>query len=635
MQITLKDGKIIEVERGSFPLDVIKQEKISTDKRFIAAKIGDTVIGLNDPIVKDASVEFLTYDDPAGREVFLHSSAHLMAQAVKELYPDAQLGIGPALEDTFYYDIKLPEFLKPEELQRIEKRMKKLAQRGLTIERKELSREEAIELFKAKGEHLKVELLEEMEEDISIYQQGDFVDLCRGPHLPNTSWMKHFKLLSLAGAYWRGDESQPMLQRIYGTSYPTAEELEEHIKRYEEAKKRDHRRIGKALDLFSFHPEAPGTPFWHPKGLVLYEEVVKYWTEVHNAKGYKLVRTPVVLSDTIWRKSGHYEHYYENMYFTSVEDRDYAIKPMNCPGGLLIYKTKQYSYRDLPLRMGELCLVHRYEKSGELHGLVRVRAFSIDDAHIFCLPEQIEDEVVGVINLILDFYRAFGFEDYHIELSTKPEKSIGTAESWERAEAALGNALKTADIPYVINPGDGAFYGPKIDFHFRDCLNRSWQCGTIQLDFSMPERFDLEYVDANGVKQRPAMIHRAVLGSLERFIGLLIEQYAGDFPFWLAPVQARVLPITDQQNEYALDVKQQLEDAGIRTEVDLRNEKVGRKIRDSEIEKVPIMLITGKLEAEEGTVSLRQRGKGDQGSSSLAEVVSYLQNSIEKRQGLT
>ncbi len=635
MQITLKDGKIIEVERGSFPLDVIKQEKISTDKRFIAAKIGDTVIGLNDPIVKDASVEFLTYDDPAGREVFLHSSAHLMAQAVKELYPDAQLGIGPALEDTFYYDIKLPEFLKPEELQRIEKRMKKLAQRGLTIERKELGREEAMELFKAKGEHLKVELLEEMEEDISIYQQGDFVDLCRGPHLPNTSWMKHFKLLSLAGAYWRGDESQPMLQRIYGTSYPTAEELEEHIKRYEEAKKRDHRRIGKALDLFSFHPEAPGTPFWHPKGLVLYEEVVKYWTEVHNAKGYKLVRTPVVLSDTLWRKSGHYEHYYENMYFTSVEDRDYAIKPMNCPGGLLIYKTKQYSYRDLPLRMGELGLVHRYEKSGELHGLVRVRAFSIDDAHIFCLPEQIEDEVVGVINLILDFYRAFGFEDYHIELSTKPEKSIGTAESWERAEAALGNALKTADIPYVINPGDGAFYGPKIDFHFRDCLNRSWQCGTIQLDFSMPERFDLEYVDANGVKQRPAMIHRAVLGSLERFIGLLIEQYAGDFPFWLAPVQARVLPITDQQNEYALDVKQQLEDAGIRAEVDLRNEKVGRKIRDSEIEKVPIMLIAGKREAEEGTVSLRQRGKGDQGSSSLAEVVSYLQNSIEKRQGLT
>ena len=634
MQIALQNGSKVEVPAGSTPLDILINQGLSEDGKILAARVDDSVVDLTLPIPSDAKLDFVTFDDRQGREVYLHSTAHLMAQAVKELYPEAQLGIGPALKDTFYYDIKLPEFLSPDALPRIEKRMTKIAQKALPIERREISREEAITLFKERGEHLKVELLEEMEDTVTVYQQGDFIDLCRGPHLPNTSWIKHFKLLSLAGAYWRGDESQPMLQRIYGTSYLTAEALDEHLRRYEEAQKRDHRRLGKALDLFSFHPEAPGTPFWHPKGLVLYNEVVNYWTEIHERNGYKLVSTPIVLSDSLWHRSGHYDNYRENMYFTRVEDRDYAIKPMNCPGGLLIYKSHQYSYKDLPLRMGELGLVHRFEKSGELHGLIRVRAFSIDDAHIFCLPEQIEDEVVGVIHLTLDFYKSFGFEDYYVELSTQPEKSIGSAETWRTAEAALSSALAKAGIPYELNPGEGAFYGPKIDFHFRDCLSRSWQCGTIQLDFSMPERFELEYTGSDGEKHHPVMIHRAILGSLERFIGLLIEQYAGDFPLWLAPVQARILPITDQQNDFAVEVRKQMLAADIRAEADLRNEKIGRKIREAEIEKVPIMLIVGQREAEDGSVSMRLKGIGDQGKRSIEEVITHMKDVIKDKRSL-
>jgi threonyl-tRNA synthetase len=625
----------IHVPRDVSPLSVLQTENVPGLQQYVAARLGDTLWDLNRPLPEEAEVQLLTYADRKGREVYLHSSAHLMAQAVRELYPEAQLGIGPALEDTFYYDIKLPEFLKEEEISRIEKRMAKIAQKGLPVERIELGRAEAVELFKERGEHLKVELLEDMEDPVSMYKQGDFIDLCRGPHLPNTSWIKHFKLLNLAGAYWRDDETQPMLQRIYGTAYPTKEELEDHIQRYEEAKKRDHRRLGKALDLYSFHPEAAGMPFWHPKGLTLYNIVVDYWTRIHEEHGYELVRTPMVLTDNLWHQSGHYENYKENMYFTSVEDRDYAIKPMNCPGGLLIYKSNQYSYRDLPLKMGELGLVHRFEKSGELHGLVRVRAFSIDDAHIFCLPEQVEDEVVKVIELILEFYKTFGFEEYHVELSTRPEKSIGTAENWQKAETALSSALAQAEIEYVLNPGEGAFYGPKIDFHFKDCLGRSWQCGTIQLDFSMPERFNLEYIGSDGEKHQPVMIHRAILGSLERFIGLLVEQYAGDFPLWLAPVQARILPITDQQNDYALEVQSKLKHAGLRVEVDLRNEKVGRKIRESELEKVPVMVVIGKREVEEGTLSLRLKGIGDQGSRTVEEVVAYMQKTIEQKQSVT
>jgi len=636
--VAIDQRTIIKISRGENALKSIKEQYPDLMGEILAVRYRDQLWDLNRPIDEDAEVIPVTFDDPAGREIFLHSSAHLMAMAVKELYPDAQLGIGPALDDTFYYDIQLPEFLKPEDLAAVEKRMKQIVKSGLPIERREMSREEAIALFKERGELLKVELLEHLEElgeneaddyeTVSVYQQGNFVDLCRGPHLPTTRWMKHFKLLSLAGAYWRGDESRQMLQRIYGTAYPTAEALEEHLQRYEEAKKRDHRRIGKDLNLFSFHPEAPGTPFWHAKGLILYEEIVNYWTKLHNENGYFLVRTPIVLTDELWHRSGHYANYKENMYFTTVDERDYAIKPMNCPGGLLIYKSQQYSYRDLPLKMGELGFVHRYEKSGELHGLVRVRAFSVDDAHIFCLPEQIEEEVVKVIDLILDFYKTFGFEDYHIELSTRPEKSIGTAETWEKAETALANALRMAEIPYELNPGDGAFYGPKIDFHFKDCLGRSWQCGTIQLDFSMPERFDLDYTGADGEKHRPVMIHRAVMGSLERFIGLLIEQYAGDFPLWLAPVQARILPITDQVNDYGEEVRKRLMAAGIRVETDLRNEKIGRKIREAELEKVPVMLIIGKKEMEDGTVSLRLKGVGDEGSRRIDDVISLLTKTI-------
>jgi len=634
MIIAFKDGSRAEFPQGVTPSDIIKKKYPADDGRFFAAKVNGEAVDLNRPIEGDAKVDFLTFEDPEGREVFRHSSAHLMAQAVRELYPGAQLGIGPALEDSFYYDMLLPQFLTPEDLEKIEGRMREIAQRNLPVTRKEVSKKDAIKLFKERGEHLKVELLPEMEDGVSVYQQGDFIDLCRGPHLPSTGLIKHFKLLSLAGAYWRGDETKPMLQRIYGTSYATAEALADHLRRHEEAKQRDHRRLGKMLDLFSFHPEAPGVPFWHPKGLVLYEQVVEYWKQIHARDGYHEVRTPIVLSDTLWRRSGHYEHYRENMYFTKAEERDFAVKPMNCPGGLLIYKSYQYSYRDLPVRMGELGLVHRFEKSGELHGLIRVRAFTVDDAHIFCLPEQIEDEVVGVINLILEVYRAFGFEDYRVELSTQPEKSIGSDETWRRAEAALGAALARIQIKYDLNPGEGAFYGPKIDFHIRDCLGRSWQCGTVQLDFSMPERFELEYIGADGERHRPAMIHRAVFGSLERFLGLLIEQYAGDFPLWLAPVQARVLPITDKQHEYARQIQARMQAAGLRVEVDSRNEKIGYKIRQAELDKVPVMLIVGGREAEKGAVSLRVKGQGDQGSKNLEEVMVLMRDAIEGKRSL-
>jgi threonyl-tRNA synthetase len=634
MIIRFKDGSHAQFPEGATPLDVLRQKQPQDEGRVVAARVNGEAVDLSRPLHSDAELEFLTFDDPEGKDVYRHSSAHLMAQAVRELYPTAQLGIGPALEDSFYYDILVPEFLTPEDLVKVEVRMAEIVQRQLPIERQEVNRDEAINLFRERGEDLKLELLQEMEGGLSVYRQGDFVDLCRGPHLPNTGYVRNFKLLSLAGAYWRGDESRPMLQRIYGTSYPTLEALEEHLRRYEEAKLRDHRRLGKLLDLFSFHPEAPGTPFWHPKGLILVEQAIKYWREIHAAHGYKEIRTPIVLSDVLWRRSGHYEHYRENMYFSRVEDRDYAIKPMNCPSGLLVFKTYQFSYRDLPQRFAELGLVHRFEKSGELHGLIRVRAFTQDDAHIFCTPEQIETEVVNLIALIQEIYRTFGFSDVRVELSTQPEKSIGSDETWRRAEAALEGALKRADLPFELNPGEGAFYGPKIDFHIRDSLGRSWQCGTIQLDFSMPELFELEYIGADGGRHRPAMIHRAILGSLERFIGLLIEHYAGDFPLWLAPVQARILPITDKQHEYAGKIKELMTKSGLRVEADQRSEKMGYKIRQAELEKVPVMLIVGGREAEAGTVSLRLKGKGDQGSKSVDDVVALMKQAVDQKESI-
>jgi threonyl-tRNA synthetase len=632
MNIKFKDGSQGQYSDGATPFEILKAKEPEATKRAVAARVNGQSVDLWRPLHADAELEFLTFDDSEGRDVYRHSSAHLMAQAVRELYPGVQLGIGPALEDSFYYDILVPEFLTPEDLEKIETRMGEIAKRKVPIQRRELSREEAITLFQERGEVLKVELLQEMEEGVSVYQQGDFVDLCRGPHLPNTGYIKNFKLLSLAGAYWRGDESRPMLQRIYGTSYPTAEQLEEHLRRHEEAKQRDHRRLGKNLDLFSFHPEAPGTPFWHPKGVILVDQAVKYWREMHTAHGYQEIRTPVVLSDVLWRQSGHYDHYRENMYFSRVEDRDYAIKPMNCPSGLLVYKTYQFSYRDLPQRFAELGLVHRFEKSGELHGLIRVRAFTQDDAHIFCTPEQIETEIVNLIGLVQEIYRTFGFTEVRVELSTQPENSIGSAEIWRRAEAALESALKKAELPHELNPGEGAFYGPKIDFHIRDSLGRSWQCGTIQLDFSMPERFELEYIGADGERHRPVMIHRAILGSLERFIGLLIEHYAGDFPLWLAPVQARILPITDKQHEYAIGVRDRMRKAGLRVEADLRSEKMGYKIRQAELEKVPVMLVVGGREAEADQVSMRLKGQGDQGAKPVNEVITLMQNAVERKQ---
>ncbi len=631
MWITFQNGSTAEFPPGVTPADILKSRFPQDDGRVLSARLNGALVDLSHPIQADAQLDFLTFENPEGRDVFLHSCAHLMAQAVRELFPAAQLGIGPALEDSFYYDIKLDSFLTPEDLERIEERMRDIARRDLPIQRLEMSREDAVRLFRDRGEELKVELLGEMEDRVSVYRQGDFVDLCRGPHLPRTGLIQHFKLLSLAGAYWRGDESRPMLQRIYGTAYPTAEALQEHLRRYEEAKQRDHRRLGKALDLFSFHPEAPGTPFWHPRGLVLYDQTVHYWRKIHAEHGYQEVRTPIVLSDSLWRRSGHYDHYRENMYFTRVEERDYAVKPMNCPGGLLIYKTYQFSYRDLPKRFAELGLVHRFEKSGELHGLIRVRAFTQDDAHIYCLPEQIESEVVNLIALVFEIYRTFGFDDVRVELSTQPEKSIGSDEIWRRSEAALEAALKKAGLAFELNPGEGAFYGPKIDFHIRDSLGRFWQCGTIQLDFSMPERFELEYIGADGGRHRPVMIHRAILGSLERFIGLLIEHYAGDFPLWLAPVQARILPITDKQHEYALKVQSSMAAEGLRVETDLRSEKIGYKIRQAELEKVPVMLVVGGREVEQAKVSLRLKGKGDQGSRSVAQVVREMKENIARK----
>ncbi|MFH1863019.1 MAG: threonine--tRNA ligase [bacterium] len=634
MRITFKDGSNEEFPSGITALEILHQKGWDHQDGYLAVSVNGELKDLTAPLIEDAELEFVSFAEPEGREVFRHSSAHLLAHAVKELYPQAQLGIGPALNDSFYYDIKFPNFLTSDEIPKIEARMAEIAARALPIERRELSKAEAIQLFKRLGEDLKVELLQELdeaEETISIYQQGDFVDLCRGPHLPNTSWIKHIKVLSLAGAYWRGDETLPMLQRIYGTSYTSEAALQEHLRRYEEAKARDHRRLGRTLDLFSFHPEAPGMPFWHPKGLIILEEVVNYWKDIHARHGYLEVKTPIVLSAQLWHRSGHFDHYRENMYFTTMEDRGYAVKPMNCPGGLLIFKTYQMSYKDFPLRLGEMGLVHRYEKSGELHGLIRVRAFTQDDAHIYCLPEQIEDEVVNLIRLIEEIYGTFGFHEVRVELSTQPEKSIGSDEIWRRSEAALEGALKKAELQFELNPGEGAFYGPKIDFHIRDCLGRSWQCGTIQLDFSMPERFELEYVGADGARHRPVMIHRAILGSLERFIGLLIEQYAADFPLWLAPVQARLLPIADDQHEYAKRIQAELKSHGLRAEADLRNEKIGYKIRQAELEKVPIMLIVGKKEVLGKTVSLRLKGKGDQGAQSLEAVIAIMKRTIAEK----
>lgn len=557
--------------------------------------------------------EKINFEDEQTRLKYRHTTSHIMAQAVKNLWPDVKLAIGPAIENGFYYDFDMDHKISDQDLLKIQKEMKKIIKANYPLERFELPREEAIKFMEDKGEDYKVELIKDLPEDevISFYKQGDFTDLCAGPHMESTGQIKAVKLQSVAGAYWRGDVNRKMLQRVYGTCFPTQEELDEYLKRLEEAKKRDHRKIGKEMDLFALYDEAPGFPFFLPKGMIIRNELENFWKMEHRKRGYEEIKTPLIMNEQLWRTSGHWDHYKDNMYFTKIDDEDYAIKPMNCPGSLLVYKRKIWSYRELPVRMGELGQVHRHELSGALHGLMRVRTFIQDDAHIFMLPEQIKDEVVGVLKLIDDIYKMFGFT-YHIELSTKPENSMGTEEEWETAENALSEAIQSIGAPYVINEGDGAFYGPKLDFHLEDSIGRTWQCGTIQLDMQMPQRFDITYVGPDGEKHRPVMIHRAIFGSIERFIGILTEHFAGKFPLWIAPVQVKLLTVTEKFVDYANEVAKKFEDAGIRAETDLRNEKIGYKLREARNERNPYICIIGEKEVEARNLTVRNNKTGEQ-----------------------
>ncbi|MGB9804591.1 threonine--tRNA ligase [Desulfofundulus sp.] len=632
VKVTLKDGSVREYEPGT-PLSRIAQDiSPRLGREALVASVDGRLVDLNAPLYRDAVVEFHTFEDEPGRDTFRHSAAHVMAQAVKRLFPEVKLAIGPAIAEGFYYDFDAEKPFTPADLERIEKEMQTIVQADLPFKRFEVSREEALERFSAAGEKYKVELINELPEDavISCYQQGEFVDLCAGPHIPSTGRLKAFKLTSVAGAYWRGDERNKMLQRIYGTAFPKKSQLEEYLFRIEEAKRRDHRKLGAELDLFSIQEEGPGFPFFHPRGMVLRNQLEQFWREEHYKRGYQEIRTPIILNRSLWERSGHWEHYRENMYFTCIDDVEYAIKPMNCPGGILVYKSRLHSYRELPIRLAELGLVHRHELSGVLHGLMRVRCFTQDDAHIFMLPSQIREEIIGVIDLVDYFYGIFGF-NYKVELSTRPEKSMGSDEIWEIATTALEEALKARGMKYKVNEGDGAFYGPKIDFHLEDCLGRTWQCGTIQLDFLMPEKFDLTYVGEDGQKHRPVMIHRVVFGSIERFIGILTEHFAGAFPTWLAPVQVRVLPIADRHASYALQVVERLEKENIRVELDARNEKVNYKIREAQAQKIPYMLVVGDREAREGTVAVRQRSRGDEGTQPLEEFVARILEEIRTK----
>lgn len=576
--------------------------------------------------------EKINFEDEQVRLCYRHTTSHILAQAVKKLWPEAKLAIGPAIENGFYYDFDLEHKFTEQDLLKIQKEMKKIIQANYPLERFELPREEAIAKMKGLDEDYKVELIEDLPEGevISFYQQGDFVDLCAGPHMEKTGQIKAVKLQSVAGAYWRGDEKRKMLQRIYGTCFPSQAELDEYLKKLEEAKKRDHRKIGKEMDLFAIYEEGPGFPFFMPNGMTIRNELETFWRQEHRKRGYVEIKTPLILSEQLWHTSGHWDHYQDNMYFTKIDEGDYAIKPMNCPGSMLAYKRKMYSYRDFPIRMGELGQVHRHELSGALHGLMRVRTFTQDDAHIFMLPDQITDEVIGVIDFIDYVYSLFGFT-YHVELSTQPEDSMGSAEDWERATTALRQAMEKRGMDYVVNEGDGAFYGPKLDFHLEDCLGRTWQCGTIQLDFQMPQRFDLTYVGSDGEKHRPIMIHRVIFGSIERFIGILTEHFAGKFPLWLAPVQVKLLTVTEKFADYAKEVGDRLEAAGLRTVVDVRNEKIGYKIREARNERTPYICIIGEREAEAGLVTVRSSKAGELGEMKVEELQAKLLKEIEDK----
>ena len=632
MKITLKDGSSKEYAQSMSVIDIAKDISEGLARVATAGEVDGEVVDLRTVIDKDCELNILTFNDEKGKGAFRHTTSHIMAQAIKRLYPDTKLAIGPSIEDGFYYDIDRETPLVAEDLEKIEAEMKKIVKEDLPIKQYTMPRAEAIAYFKEKDEPYKVELIEDLPEDsvISFYSQGEFTDLCAGPHLMSTKPVKAFKLTSLAGAYWRGSEKNKMLQRVYGTSYPKKAELEEYLHMMEEAKKRDHRKLGKELGLFMMREEGPGFPFFLPKGMELKNQLLDYWREIHKKAGYVEISTPIMLSRHLWETSGHWDHYKDNMYTTVIDDEDFAIKPMNCPGGILVYESEPRSYRDLPLRMGELGLVHRHEKSGQLHGLMRVRCFTQDDAHIFMTPEQVRDEIKGVVKLINEVYSLFGFK-YHVELSTRPEDSMGSDEDWDMATEALRGALDDLGLPYVVNEGDGAFYGPKIDFHLEDSIGRTWQCGTIQLDFQLPLRFNLEYTGADGEKHRPIMIHRVIFGSIERFIGILIEHFAGAFPTWLAPVQVKVLPISDKYMDYAQKVLDELNNSGVRAEIDTRAEKIGYKIREAQMKKIPYMLVVGAKEEEDGLVSVRSRFEGDEGQKSLTDFLAAIKMEIQAK----
>lgn len=631
-QVHFPDGSNREYTEPKTLFAIAQDISRGLAKNALAAEWNGKAVDLDMEVTEDGKLQILTFDDEKGKDVFHHSSSHLMAEAVQNLFPGVKFGIGPAIENGFYYDFDSEHTFTPEDLIAVEKEMARLAAQKNTYKRSVVTREEALRYFEDKGEVYKVEIIQDLPEDaeISMYSQGGFTDLCAGPHVPSTDKIKAVKLMSIAGAYWRGSEKNKMLQRIYGVSFPKKAQLDEYLQLLEEAKKRDHRKLGQELGLFAIMEEGPGFPFFLPKGMVLRNELEKYWRELHEANGYQEIKTPIILNRTLWEQSGHWQHYQENMYFTKIDEMDYAVKPMNCPGAILVYKHELHSYRDLPIRVGELGLVHRHEKSGVLHGLMRVRCFTQDDAHIFMLPSQIKEEIKGVIRLIDEVYSLFGFT-YHLELSTRPEKAMGSDELWETATSALQEALTEEGLDYKINEGDGAFYGPKIDFHLNDCLGRTWQCGTIQLDFQMPEKLDIHYIGEDGNRHRPVMIHRVAFGSIERFIGILIEHFAGAFPTWLAPIQVRLMGISDKHLPYLEEIEKQMKAQGIRAEVDRRNEKIGYKIREGQTQKIPYCLVAGDKEMESNSLSVRRFGQGDLGAQSVDEIIAAIKEEIVQK----
>lgn len=632
IKITLPDGSVKEYEKGVSVKEVTEGISKGLERASVGAVFNGRIMGKQEPLNEDGDFKVVKFEDPEGKEIFWHSSAHLMAAAIQRLYPDTKFAIGPAISNGFYYDIDLDESLNEDDLLKIEEEMKKIVKENPSFERIEVSREEALKKFKEAGQDYKIELIEELDADeiITIYKLGDFFDLCRGPHLENVKKIKAFKLLSIAGAYWRGDENNKMLQRIYGISFEKKKELDEYLHQLEEAQRRDHRKIGREQDLFSFHEEGPGFPFFHPNGMIVRNQLLEWWKGILNEEGYGEISTPVILNEELWHRSGHWDHYKENMYFTKIDGEDYAIKPMNCPGSTIVYSSNPHSYRDLPIRLSEFGLVHRHELSGALHGLFRVRTFTQDDAHIYCLPDQVEEEVFAMMELADRLYKTFGFE-YSVELSTRPDDYMGELEDWERAESSLKSALEKVGLDYDINPGDGAFYGPKIDFQLKDAIGRTWQCGTIQLDFQMPINFDLTYVDSDGEKKRPVMLHRALLGSVERFLGILIEHFAGRFPLWLSPVQVSIIPVSDKYIDYAEKITKELKDAGIRVHLDNRREKVGYKIREAQLKQVNYMVVVGEKEVESKKVSVRTREGEELAPMSNDDFIAKLVEEIETK----